>query len=624
MAKEESTGYLRAQKPSDFWGTVKRLLVYMAKRSWALFAVVLFASGAAIISAVKPGLLGRATTIIFEGFLEGTALREAGEQIDVHPIDFGAIAQIAKIFILLIILQAIFRYIQTYLTAIVAQRTVYELRRDLKKKLGSLPIEYFDTHSVGDVMSRAVNDMEQIANTLQRSLAEFIMAVVTFIAVLVAMLSVDLTMSFIVFASVGLSAVFIAVIAPRSQKKFAEQQRTVGQLNDKVEEVYSGHTVVRTYNQELEEVKELEKHSDNLYEASWKAQFYSGVMMPAVNFARDLGVFGITLYGGFGVINGTVPLGNVQAFIQFVNRFSQPVRQVANLANNIQITIAAVERVFETLDQPEMQDLVSNVEEKEDTPYIINFEHVEFGYSGTKELLMTDFNLEVCPGEMVAVVGPTGAGKSTLINLLERFYDVSGGSIRYKGKDIRDIERHDLRENYSMVLQDTWLFYGTIWDNISYGVEDASDEEILEVAKAAYVDDFVRRLPDGYDTLLNEEGTNISQGQRQLITIARAFLVNPEILILDEATSSVDTRTEVQIQKAMEVVLEGRTSFVVAHRLSTIRDADKIVVMNEGDVVETGTHNELLEKEGFYAGLYNAQFMETEDIENQNYSYGTT
>ncbi|MDN6194997.1 MAG: ABC transporter ATP-binding protein/permease [Atopostipes suicloacalis] len=625
MAKKESTGHLRAQKPGDFWGTVKRLLIYMAKRSWAIFAVVFFAAGAAIISALQPGLLGRATTIIFEGFQEGMALRESGETVSVHPIDFGAVASIVKIFVVLLIIQAVFRYGQNYLTAVLAQRTVYELRQDLKEKLGNLPIKYFDTHSVGDVMSRAVNDMEQIANTLQRSLAEFILAVVTFFAVLIAMLSVDVTMSLIVFASVGLSAIFIAMIAPRSQRKFSEQQKTVGLLNDKVEELYSGHTIVRTYNRELEEVEELEKHSDHLYDASWKAQFYSGIMQPSVNFARDLGVFGITLYGGFGVISGTVPLGNVQAFIQFVNRFSQPIRQVANLANNIQITIAAVERVFETLDHPEMEAIESNKEEKEDTDYIIEFEHVEFGYSDSG-LLMTDFNLEVEAGEMVAVVGPTGAGKSTLINLLERFYDVSGGSIRYKGKDVRDMDREELRDKFSMVLQDTWLFNGTIWDNISYGVDHASDEEILEVSKAAYVDDFVRRLPHGYETILNEEGTNISQGQRQLITIARAFLVNPEILILDEATSSVDTRTEVQIQKAMEVVLEGRTSFVVAHRLSTIRDADKIVVMNEGDVIEIGTHDELLEADGFYATLYNAQFLDVDDIDldDEELAYGRT
>jgi ATP-binding cassette subfamily B protein len=586
----------------------------MSTRAWALLAIIFFASGAALFAAFTPSVLGRATTTIFEGFTEGMAMREAGQTVDVLPIDFDAIRRIVFILVALYILEALFRYLQRYITAIISQRTVYDLRKDLKEKLATLPIEYFDTHSVGDIMSRAVNDMEQISNTLQRSLSQFILSVVTFFSVLFVMLSVDVTMSLIVFGSVGLSALFIAFIAPRSQRQFAKQQRVVGELNDRVEEVYSGHTIVKTYNREDYEIKRLTDHSDDLYETSWRAQFYSGIMMPAVNFARDLGILAITLYGGFGVLRGTVPLGNVQAFIQYVNRFSQPVRQIAQLANSIQITVASVERVFEILDEEEMEKTEANRRVKEDTPYIIEFDRVQFKYNDMKELLMTDFNLQVETGEMIAVVGPTGAGKSTLINLLERFYDVNGGSIRYKGKDIRDIERSELRKDFSMVLQDTWLFNGTIWDNIAYGNDKATAEEIERAAKAAYVDDFVRRLPQGYDTILNEEASNISQGQKQLITIARAFLADPEILILDEATSSVDTRTETLIQTAMENVLEGRTSFVVAHRLSTIQDADKIVVMNHGDVVEIGKHDELLETGGFYADIYNAQFASPEDM----------
>lgn len=613
MAKKANSTPVQARKADDFWGTVKRLFRYMSKRSWSIIFTFIFAGGAALISAFTPGILGQATTVIYDGFREGMALREAGEVVNVHPIDFDAITRIAITLAILYILQALFSYGQGYITGILAQRTVYDLRKDLKEKLSKLPVEYFDTNSVGDIMSRAVNDMEQIANTLQRSLAQFVMALVTFFAVLVAMLTVNVSLSIIVILSVSLSSLFIAYIAPKSQKQFANQQKAVGSLNDRVEEAYSGHTIVRTYNREDEEILTLKERSDELYEASWKAQFFSGIMMPSVNFARDLGIFGVTLYGGFGVISGTIPLGHVQAFIQYVNRFSQPIRQVAQLANNIQITIAAAERVFETLDEENMENLVSNVEIKEDTPYLIEFEHVQFGY-GDDELLMTDFNLEVEEGEMIAVVGPTGAGKSTLINLLERFYDVSGGSIRYNGEDIRDIDRHELRNRFSMVLQDTWLFNGTIWENIAYGNEHATNEQIHRAAKAAYVDDFVRRLPHGYDTVLNEEASNISQGQKQLITIARAFLANPEILILDEATSSVDTRTEIHIQRAMENVLAGRTSFVVAHRLSTIRDADKIVVMNHGDVVEIGTHDVLLEKDGFYADIYNAQFATPDDI----------
>lgn len=613
MAKDQKHSQQTTRKAKDFWGTVGRLIKYMASRFWVLAATIVFAVIAAVISAMTPTIIGRATTIIFDGVMEGMSLRDSGVDIDVFPIDFDAIRSIIITLIVLYLLQAIFRYLQNYVTGVIAQRTVYDMRKDLKEKMKTLPVSYFDTNSVGDIMSRAVNDVEQVAGTLQQSLSQFILATVTFITVLIAMLSLDVTMSLIVIASIGLSTIFIAFIAPKSQKQFALQQKTVGDLNDRVEEVYSGHTIVRTYNREDAEIEQLKMHSDRLYEASWKAQFFSGIMMPAVNLARDLGIFGITMYGGFGVLNGTVPLGNIQAFIQYTNRFSQPIRQIAQLSNNIQIMIAACERIFETLDEDQLEHIDSDVTAKSDTPYIVEFEHVQFGY-GDDDLLMTDFNLQVQEGEMIAVVGPTGAGKSTLINLLMRFYDINGGSIRYKGTDIRDFTREELRDHFSMVLQDTWLFNGTIWDNIAYGNENVTDAQILAAAKHAHVDEFVRRLPNGYDTVLNEESTNISQGQKQLITIARAFLADPEILILDEATSSVDTRTEALIQTAMSNILAGRTSFVVAHRLSTIRDADKIIVMNHGDVVETGTHDELMAEDGFYADIYNAQFATPEEL----------
>lgn len=619
MAKESGSNaaHIRSKKANNFWGTVLRLIRYMSTRFWALVATLILAIAATIMATQAPRILGRATTEIYRGLQEGRAMQEAGETIDRFPIDFEVIKNIILVVSIVYVTQAIFQFFQQFITARIAQKTVYDMRKELKEKMATLPIKYYDTHSTGDILSRAVNDMDQIANTLQQSLTQFIISVVQFVTVLIVMISIDIRLTLVTVVTVPISLLLIAFVAPKSQKQFSRQQKELGNVNDHVEETYSGHTVVKTYNREEDEIIKFDKRSSKLNEASMKAQFLAGIMMPLVSFSRDLGYFGVALVGGIGVANGTVSLGNVQAFIQYVNQFSQPVRQIANLANTIQVTIAACERVFEVLDEEEMQETVSNLAPKENSPYKVEFEHVQFGYGDEPEdpLLMTDFNLTVRPGNMIAVVGPTGAGKSTLINLLERFYDVKGGSIRFEGVDTRDIPQPKLRKKFSMVLQDTWLFNGSIWDNIAYGSEryGKDRDHILAAAKAAHVDDFVQRLPEGYNTILNEEGTNISQGQRQLITIARAFLADPEVLILDEATSSVDTRTEILIQKAMNNLLEDRTSFVVAHRLSTIRDADKIIVMNEGDVIETGNHDELMDQNGFYADLYNSQFASYEE-----------
>ncbi|MFL2133601.1 ABC transporter ATP-binding protein [Desemzia sp. FAM 24101] len=602
---------LNPRKAKHFWGTLRRLTTYMSTRIWGVILVLVLTIAATIFTTLTPKILGQATTEIFRGYQEGMALRAAGQMVDVLPIDFELIMQILLTVFVLYISAGLFRYFQQFTMARIGQRTVYDLRKDLKAKMSRMPISYYDTHSNGDIMSRAVNDMDQIANTLQQSLTQFVQSIVQFVAVLVMMLSISLQLTIVSFIIVVLSAVFVSVIAPRAQKMFAKQQKELGILNDQVEEIYSGHAVVKIYNHEESEIEKFEKQNESYYEASWKAQFLTGLMMPLISFARNIGYLAVAVLGGINVANGTMTLGNVQAFLQYVNQFSQPMRDIANLSNTIQATVASAERVFEVLDEPEMDLEHSNIKPLQDSPYKIQFEHVQFGYGGPNEpLLMNDFNLDVKEGEMIAVVGPTGAGKSTLINLLERFYDIKGGSIKLNGVDTRDITREELRSHFAMVLQDTWLFNGTILENLRYGSEEYADseEKIFEAAKAAHVDDFVRKLPHGYDTILNEEASNISQGQRQLITIARAFFADPEILILDEATSSVDTRTEVLIQRAMAKLLKGRTSFVIAHRLSTIRDADKIIVMDQGDVIETGNHDELMEKNGFYADLYNAQF----------------
>ncbi|QDA39244.1 ABC transporter ATP-binding protein [Enterococcus faecium] len=602
---------VKGEKPKNFWGTVRRLFGYMSKRMVAIIAVFVLAIAAVIFQIQTPKVLGKATTEIFKGVMAGAQQMQQGQQVTKFPIDFDKIAQIIATVIVMYLISAVFNFLQQFIMTRVSQRTVYELRHDLEAKMNRVPISYYDTHTNGDIMSRAINDMDNIASTLQQNLTQFVTSAVTLIGVIVMMLSISWQLMLVALLMIPLSLIIVMIVAPKSQVFFADQQKSLGLLNNQVEETYGGHTIVKTFNHTEKDQEVFEKENQNLYAAGWKAQFISAIIMPLMNFVKNLGYVFVAVLGGVKVANGNMTLGDVQAFLQYTTQFSQPITQLASLMNTIQSTVASAERVFEVLDEEEMSNEKSGLPEEKDTPYKVRFENVQFGYT-PDNLLMTDFNLDVKPGEMVAIVGPTGAGKTTLINLLERFYDVSGGSIRYDGVDTRDLSRDELRAQFSMVLQDTWLFTGSIYDNIKYGNDDATDEQIIEAAKAAHVDDFVRKLPEGYNTVLNEDASNISQGQRQLITIARAFLANPDVLILDEATSSVDTRTEILIQKAMNRLLENRTSFVVVHRLSTIRDADNIIVMNHGSIVETGNHDTLMEKDGFYADLYNSQFSEEE------------
>ncbi|UUX34242.1 ABC transporter ATP-binding protein [Fundicoccus culcitae] len=603
MAENQQTSSPRRAKPRNFWKTIRRLVKYMSSLAWWMLLVIILASVSAVLRAQLPRIMGDITSIIFDGVSQGWQ----GNGDGYYPIDFEAVTRTVLILASYYVAASIFRYFQQFITARISQHTVYRLRRDIKAKMGRLPISYFDSNSYGDILSRAINDMDQVAGSLGQSLTQLTTSTVSIIAIFFTMLYLSGSLAFIVLLMVPLNIIVIRWAAPKAQNQFNIRQQNLGKLNDFIEEKYSGQTVVKIYNQEKFEAGEFSKRSEELNEASWKAEYYSGLMNPLVGTVKDMIYALIALFGGLGIINGTTDIGVVQSFLQYTNQFSMPFRELANLANTIQMTVAATERVFEVLDEKEMEN-PSGLPDKEDSPYKVEFEHVQFGYSKDK-LLMTDFNLQVKEGEMIAIVGPTGAGKTTLINLLERFYDVSGGAIRYEGRDIRNMSRESLRSKFSMVLQDTWLFNGTIWENLKYGAQaNISDEDILKAAKAAHVDDFVRSLPEGYQTMLTEDGTNLSQGQRQLITIARAFLQDPDVLILDEATSSVDTRTEVLIQRAMNRLLEGRTSFVVAHRLSTIRDASNIVVMNHGDVIESGNHDALMEQDGFYAQLYNAQF----------------
>ncbi|HKV58110.1 MAG TPA: ABC transporter ATP-binding protein, partial [Ktedonobacteraceae bacterium] len=522
-------------------------------------------------------------------------------------IDFNYIATVLLILLGLYIISSIFMYTQQYIMAGVAQRTMYQIRREVDEKISRLPLKYFDTRTHGEIMSRAVNDMDNLSTTLQQSITQLISSFVTLLGVIVLMLTISPLLSLIVLLTLPLSLFVTMGIAKRSQNYFRGQQRALGELNGHVEEMYVGHRIVKAFGRETQSITEFTERNEKLYEASWRAQFVSGIIMPLMRFIGNIGYVFVAVVGGVMVTRGAIAIGDVQAFIQYAQQFTQPITMLANFANVIQSSMASAERIFELLDEQEEVPEAEDAKVIEHPDGAVQFDHVRFGYS-EDNILMEDMNIDVKPGQMIAIVGPTGAGKTTLVNLLMRFYEVNDGSILVDGVDITHIKRGNLRRTFGMVLQDTWLFNGTIRDNIAYGRENATESEIVQAAKAAYADHFVRTLPDGYNTVLNEDATNISAGQKQLLTIARAFLADPEILILDEATSSVDTRTEMQIQNAMAELMKDRTSFVIAHRLSTIRDAELILVMNHGTIIEKGTHEELLAKNGFYADLYNSQF----------------
>lgn len=595
------------EQAQHFWPTTKRLIAYL--RPWRVGVIfsILLAVISVILSILAPKILGEATTIIYDGMLKGYAEMKAGAHLSTLPINFTRIWQIGITVILLYLFSGLFSFLQLQIMTRVSQRVVYNLRQDFEEKMRRVPIKYYDTHNNGDIMSRMVNDMDNIAGTLQQSLIQIITSLLTLVGVFILMLTISWKLTIIALVTIPLSVLVVAFVAPTSQRLFGRQQAALGKINDQVEETYAAHTIVRTFNKEQDEEEKFNKENHQYYQAAWKAQFFSSLMMPMMVFIRNLGYLVVVVVGAIQVIHGQITLGNVQAFLQYTNQFSQPIAQIANLSNTIQQTIASAERIFAVLDEPEMSDKVEDIPSLtgKDIPKV-EFKDIKFSY--TDEPLIQDFNLKAPRDEMVAIVGPTGAGKTTIINLLERFYDPQSGHIYLDGKDTRSMTRDALRKHIAIVLQDTWLFTGTIFENIKYGNENASDEEVYHAAKMARADAFIRELPDGYQTVLDESTSNISQGQRQLLTIARAFLADPEILILDEATSSVDTRTEVLIQEAMNALQQERTSFVVAHRLSTIRKADQIVVVNHGKIIETGNHESLMNKKGFYANLYNSQF----------------
>lgn len=595
----------RTEKAKDLKGTLKKLLHYMSVFKVQMFFIVIFAICGTAFTIVGPKILGKATTEIFNGLVS----KVSGG----NGMDFDKIGQILLMTLGLYLISTLCSFIQGYLMTGVSQKTTYRLRKEISEKINRMPMNYFDTKPVGEVLSRVTNDIDTLGQSLNQSATQMIQSVTTLIGVLIMMLTISPLMTLVTLVILPISMVLISFVMKHSQKYFRGQQEYLGNVNGQVEEIYSGHNIIKAFNKEEDVIQEFDATNDKLYDSAWRSQFFSGMMMPIMQFIGNLGYVAVAILGGFLTIKKTIEVGDIQSFIQYVRSFTQPIQQIAQVANMLQMTAAASERVFEFLEEEEEDQTVEHPVSVENLEGNVSFDHVHFGYNADK-IIVNDFSAEVKEGQKIAIVGPTGAGKTTMIKLLMRFYDVNSGAIKIDGHDVRDFNRSELREMFGMVLQDTWLFNGSIRDNIKYGKLDATDEEVIQAAKAAHVHQFVKTLPGGYDMELNEEANNVSQGQKQLLTIARAILADPKILILDEATSSVDTRTEVLIQKAMDNLMKGRTSFVIAHRLSTIRDADMILVMKDGDIVEQGNHEELLAKGGFYADLYNSQFEKTTEV----------
>ena len=599
-------GMMKGDKARDFKGTTSRFLKYLGVYKLAILIVMIFAAASTIFNIIGPKVLGNATTKLFEGIMGQISGTGTG-------VDFVYIGNILLLMVGLYLLATLFAYIQGWIMADVTAKITYQFRKDIADKINRMPLKYFDGTNHGEVLSRITNDVDTISQTMNQSLSQIITSVVSVVGTLIMMFWINWLMTLVSLIVIPLSLAFTGIVISKSQKYFKEQQDYLGHVNGHVEEMYGGHMVMKAFNGEAKSVEIFDKSNAHLYNSAWKSQFLSGLMMPVMGFIGNLGYVAVTILGGYLAIKGMITIGDIQAFIQYVRGFTQPISQLANTSNVLQQTAAAAERVFEFLNESEEVPEAAKPHELPCNAGVacvdgaVEFQHVHFGYNPEK-VIINDFSASVKPGQRIAIVGPTGAGKTTMVKLLMRFYDVNEGAILIDGINIKDFTRRDLRSQFGMVLQDTWLYNGTIMENIRYGRPGATDEEVIAAAKAAHVDHFVHTLPDGYNMVLNEEASNVSQGQKQLLTIARAVLADPRILILDEATSSVDTRTEVLIQRAMHNLMKDRTSFIIAHRLSTIRDADLILVMRDGDIVEQGTHEELLVKDGVYAELYKSQF----------------